>query len=380
MAYLQTAEGKFEYANESVFGRPDVRLSALSRKVVAADFNNDGRTDLAYALNQEDGRDVADASTVLARSAVMLSQADGKYRIDILGSPDWFHSVEAVRNPAGYSDVVFAGFSGRRSQAFRHANGTWVPMGDDYPAVSASTFRASADGKTIISDMGNLPTGNSASVIKHEFLGGAWTKTSEYFVEGFSIPFITYSKTPSTAFAVRVGTEVHVGAGYEESCFLRLDPATTVYVSKKNSQILPSGYQSGSVVTENIDEMVRTLDAFEFKGVLRPLPSIIDEEDRKAIFNDFRCVDVNADGYDDIVVSRLNSSEGVVVYLNNRQGRLVKMARSAYPGLSNEDAYRNSSGLYEDLTGDGIPDLLIWTLDASQPALLYRGARLMSQP
>jgi hypothetical protein len=373
MVFLQQHDGKFVFSNEQVFGKKEVRIQGNTRKAVSADFNNDGYPDLAYAVNREDGR-TGDGSVMAAQSVVMLSEGSGKYKVDALGTPDWFHSVDAIKNSEGYYDVIFAGFNGSVSQSFRNKDGKWMSLGNYYPDVSASTFRAISDGKTIITDMGNSHVGNSASIVKYSLDNQLWSKSDQYIVTGFLVPFVTYNTSLSQAFAVNVGNETHIGAGYEESCFLKLYPDTQVFIGKKNSEIVPS-YTQGRNVTHNINNQIITLDAFKFQDKIEKLPSIFENEDKKASFNDIKCKDVNNDGYDDLVVSKFGNNEGVIVYLNNKQGKLVKLDPSNFPKSYTDNPYQSSSGIYEDVNGDGIPDLLVWSIDGSKTPLMYKGIK-----
>jgi hypothetical protein len=64
-AYLNRQTG-FEPGNRTVFGRDSMSLGGASRKVSVADLNGDGRLDLAYAINREDGRPIGDNVGVAA--------------------------------------------------------------------------------------------------------------------------------------------------------------------------------------------------------------------------------------------------------------------------------------------------------------------------
>jgi hypothetical protein len=375
--FLQRPDGSFKYANEQIFGTANVRFYAASRKVIVSDFNNDGYPDLAYAVNREDGREVnSDTSSQFATSVVMLSQGNGKYKVDTLGTPNWFHSVEAVKTITG-NDVIFAGFSGPK-QAFRFMDGSWVAVSDQYPNVSASTFRARADGKTIITNTDNTYPGNPASLAKYELINGVWSKTSERLVTGTFVSYLGWNNSLGSVFATNVGTDLHVAAGYDESCFLKINPNETIFVGKYNAAVL-TNYVSGTTIVQNdtYNQTIVTLNSYKLDNLTNRLPSIIENEVTRVNFNYMNCSDVNADGYDDIVVYPLwqNMAESIIVYLNNKQGKLVKLDSSIFPAAQ----YNNTTSLYEDFDNDGVRDLLYWSVSNNNKPILFKGKKLLGQ-
>jgi len=374
--FLQKSNGTFEYANEQVFGTKSVRFYASSRKVVIADFNNDGYQDLAYAVNQEDGREVnQDSSSQFAKSVVVLSQANGKYTVDTLGTPNWFHSVEAIKTNTGF-DAVFAGFTGPK-QAFRFVNGAWLDVSDQYPNVSASTFRSSPDGKTVVTTTDNAYPGNSASLAKYELSNTGWSKTLEQLVNGSYIPYLGWNNSLSSVFAVAVDNKIHIAAGYDESCFLNLTPTNTVFVGKYSANVV-SNYVNGTTIAQRDFQNQNNLTLKSFKlADLTPMPSIIENEVTDTNYIYIKCSDINNDGYGDIVVypQWQNTQDSVIVYLNNKQGKLAKVDSSIFPVAP----YINTTSLYEDFDNDGIPDLLYWSVSANHKPLLYKGNKLLGQ-
>ncbi len=376
--YLQRESGAFELANIEVFGRSDVRLIAATRKVVVADFNADGYPDLAYAVNWEDGRAInGDVSTQYAQSAVVMSEGGGRYRIDKIGKPAWFHAVDAVRSPSGGWDVIFGSFGGPNAgpQAFRYGPQGWTAL-NDYPNVSGGTFRASEDGRSLLT--GGVDGYGTLDIVRFSLADGKWSRTGVALGSTmFTVPYRSHQGL-GTQTAVRDGSRIHVAAGYDESCLLKLTPDRSVYLMRYTAQLAPADYDGTSVLDANSMGYMSRLDAFDFEGALTRLPSIFVNEDLGANFLFFGCEDVNGDGFGDVVISTENNPGGTpTFYLNDRSGRLVRADASAYPKVP--DTYGRSRSIYEDFDGDGIRDLLLYPLSdppfGATPPLLYKGLR-----
>lgn len=369
MVFLQDENGKFVFANQEVFGSALIKLGSASRKVVVQDFNNDGYMDIAYAMNREDGRtSIVDVTTLYANIVVLLSKGKGKYSIDKVGNPGWFHAIDAVKNNQGSYDLVFAGFH-TSPQAFKYANG-WQEITEFYPRVSAGTFKGTSDGKTIITNLSN-----PASLDKFDLVQGKWVKTALSKVEGVYLTTEEYPGTVGLSYSRVVGDMVHVGAGYAESCYLKLHPTQTVFIGKYSfAGISKDKLNSG----ENINPTTasfqgyRMLHGYSLVNLER-INSFIENEVITANYNYFSCEDVNNDGYEDIVVHVLNSSdEGLIVYLNDKNGKLVKLNQNSLIKAPSE--FFNYTTLFVDLNNDGVRDILMWSIsNNSLDAHIYKG-------
>jgi hypothetical protein len=374
IVFIQRSNGKFEYANEEVFGTKDVRFQSATRKVSIADFNNDGYLDLAYATNMEDGRQVnTSGSTQYATPAIMLSTGNGKYKIDKIGEPGWYHSVDAVKNNSGGYDVLFSGF-GSSQPAFRYSNGSWQAV-TSYPKVSGGTFKFSPEGTIVVTSATPdwTQNHNPASMIKLELSNNSWVKTGESIIQGTYVPYVTWQNSLASVFATSTDNALHVSAGYDESCFLKLTPTETVYVARYSAEVLPPNYTGSTPAVQGSVPFISRFDTFKVNQSFEKMPSIITNEDLSAGFSFFSCKDVNNDGYEDIVVASLNKQGTPVFYINNKQGKLVKVDTTDFPKAP--DSYGTSTNLYEDLNNDGVPDLLIWSSFSSTPPRLHKGIK-----
>lgn len=378
--FLQNESGNFEYANEKVFGTRQVSFEGVSRKVTIADYNNDGYMDLAYAVNREDGRAALPDGSSDAHAIVVLSQGNGKYKVEKLGKLGYFHSVESVKNKYSAYDVIFTGFTLPNKQAFRFVNGVWIDVSNEYPNLSAATFRASSDGKTIITDKGNVS--NSVSLAKYELISDQWTKTAESNVNGTLVPLTSpWNGAFINSFSVTEGSTLHVGAAYDESCILNINPEEKVYVGKYNAIVI-SNYVQGTTVTATgpgDSNSLARLHSYRLSDLSNRNTSLIENEVTTATYSFISCKDINNDGYDDIVVYPLwaPNNQSVIIYLNNKRGRFVQFNPQWLPKTI--DGFMKTS-LYDDFNNDGIPDIVYYNLSGhGTPPMLYKGKKSLVQ-
>jgi hypothetical protein len=377
--FLQNESGKFEYANEQVFGTQQVSFGGVSRKVTIADYNNDGYMDLAYAINREDGRAALPDGSSDGAATVVLSQGNGKYKVEKLGMPGYFHSVESVKNKYSAYDVVFTSFSSPIKQAFRFVNSAWINVSNEYPDLSAATFRASSDGKTIITGMGHIS--NSVTLAKYELISDQWTKSAESSVSGTMVPLLSsWNGAFINAFSVIEGSKLHVGAAYDESCTLNLTPEEKVFIGKYNAVVIDD-YVEGTTVTASgpgDSTSLARLHAYRLSDLGNRNTSFIENEITSATFSFMSCKDINNDGYDDIVVYPLwaPNNQSVIIYLNNKRGRLVQFDSRWLP--KTYDSTMKTS-LYDDFNNDGIPDIIYYNLSGQGSVMLHKGKKILVQ-
>ena len=387
IALLRQPDGSYLYGNQQIFGRDDVDLGGASRKVVTADVNGDGYLDLAYAVNREDLRSTADPQKVTARPAVVLSNGNGTYRVDILGNSDWIHTLDVADNATGTADFVFQGFNNVGTQAFRYNGTLSTNVSASYPtSLSGLTFRffprsASGQGADTVAS-GNQGTPSTLDFFKR--LGAQWSVSST-FAWGNSpvrVPFVTYSNDNTTVNLVSNNGNRFVAAGFQETCLIKLSPSEAPkLIAQMNALVVPNSYSTTSGVS------LRETDLRQFNKLVmivnqNTVPEerrdFLSSEDTSVNYNKFECQDINGDGYDDISIYPFNSKSGLpILYLNSKNNAFIKVDTGQFP--TNLSFNVDSQSIFSDFDGDGVSDLLFhpqfFTSSRSIPLVLHKGAR-----
>ncbi len=386
VAQVSQPDGTYKVSNELIFGSKYYGLGGASRKYVRGDINGDGRDDFAFAMNWEDGRLAADPLTNSTESSVLMSQPDGGYRVQRLGSKNWNHAVDIVTNPDS-KDVVFAGFA-NGVQAFRYKNGQFTDVTSEYAnAYSgswATTFRAIPDTvsgiTTAIAGAANRQLPNSTTYALSEWgivfvkkTNSVWSLLADFWQKvDFTVKWISWQLTEGTSSVVTVDGNQYFGGAYSESCVMpplssggsRLLVAQMGASKSTTSQTLVAG----QTYSEREASPVSFYNFFEIDGAgsIKKIASPIVNEEIKSNFNFFDCKDINADGLPDLVsyaFTRPGFNERVAeggkptIYLNNGKGQLVRADISALP--TNNAGSELQSTLW-DVNGDGITDLILF--------------------
>lgn len=387
IALLRQPDGSYLYGNQQIFGRDDVDLGGASRKVVTADVNGDGYLDLAYAVNREDLRSTADPQKVTARPAVVLSNGNGTYRVDIQGNSDWIHTVDAADNATGTADFVFQGFNNVGAQAFRFNGTLSTNVSASYPAsLSGLTFRffpriASGQGADTVAS-GNQGTPSTLDFFKRS--GTQWS-VSTTFAWGNSpvrVPFVTYSNDNTTVNLVSNNGNRFIAAGFQETCLIKLNPSEAPkLIAQMNALVVPNSYSttSGLALRESdLPQFNKLVMIVNQNTVPEERRDFLSSEDTSINYNKFECQDINGDGYDDISIYPFNRKSGLpILYLNSKNNSFINVDTGQFP--TNLSFNVDSQSIFSDFDGDGVSDLLFhpqfFTSSRSIPLVLHKGAR-----
>lgn len=374
--YLNTPDG-FVHGNRKLFGRDAVSLGGASRKVSVADLNGDGRPDLAYAINREDGRPIGNDVAVAAAPSAIVTSMPGGYSVATVGVPDWFHAVDVFQSSGSKKLAVFAGFNPIGPQAFGDAAGVWNAASVPLPALSGLTFRFMRSSPSAERDdilvTGGLIDASGLDVFTRTDAG--WQRGA-----GYQPPFsrtvrvVSWNGDVSYVNRVDIGSDAYAAAGFDESCTMQRTPTSPeIFIGRLSANRLPGGY-SGELLRQTDLPTVYDLLAFEIRdGALHRVDLGLNEPVSQDFFNFFECADVNGDGYSDIVVSHQRASGAPDVYLNDSANGFRKVLKSAFPvsGLGG-----TPRSILEDLDGDDIPELITFTLFSSPQVIqVYRGLK-----
>ncbi|MDA7591187.1 VCBS repeat-containing protein, partial [Pseudomonadales bacterium] len=372
--YVQSETGGFEDKTQEILGEIKPSLGGASRHVVKGDFNNDGKEDLAYAINYEDARLVDDPADLSAQLAALLSTASG-YEIRFFGTPSWYHSLGVGADEEGRSFVTGNGFSGNfQAELWRfdesnnalavNADGLEVP-----PNAFEFLTQSTEVGTDLLLRNANYP--DMFGIYAYQRMDESWTLVDQINnpYEGLgSVSILGWNATGyGDASVVDINGYASLeggGSSYAESCSIRLRPDDKpVALFKVSSAYVPTFGEVDSITSEDT-VIFNSLVGFGFennkitKNILR-----IENEDPFINANFFDCADVDGDGYDDIAMYPYGQNP--LVYINDQKGKFYKLDAARIPSVKDPTnwyygEYGPLSSLLRDLTGDGVPDLLFW--------------------
>ena len=358
-----------------LLGNDIVDLGGASRNIEVSDLNRDGKLDVVFSINQEDGRIDPTNEYSDGQLAAMMSTSTG-YEIIKFGTPSFFHSLGIGKLANGHNFVTGNGFTGDIQAELFSFNSSNEPVLNESGAleIPSNAFRflnGNIDHSTQLVRNANYP--NMFGVTAYELIGNEWTKTGAIpnpYTKIGNIEFKGHNAPGfSTVDVIDIGGVPSIGQGgysYAESCTLQLYPeADEIAVLKLNSAKIPNfgnqeSYEQNDLINYNI------LMGFEIKNselVRHPLN--INNETIFTNYNFIDCLDIDGDSYQDIVAYTYSAIPSI--YINNQNGGFYLLNDLRIPDIQDPAIWPENSAaasfdeasILRDFTGDGIPDLLI---------------------
>lgn len=357
--YLQNEDRTFRVGNEELFDSVNADLGGnASRKQVLADFNGDGYMDIAYAMNREDGRpgNLNDDREFTWDSLplIVMSNSDGTYRIDeIEGYWNWYHAVTAVQNELGTHDLVLRSedINHNGGLGFRSINEQWEQV-EDYPPLGNWSLKSHEN---------ILFTANpELTLVVYRNNGSDWdTAASISYKDQFSeqeIQLQTWNGQMATQQYIDIFGKKRISTAFAESCILNNGE---LFLAQFDSRVLPDDWQSMEFVIEGDMALEKPFLLYEIEEdalVLRE--ELMPDQDADKHTYRFECDDKTGDGLDDVFA--INEDGTTTLYIQNGEGYFERFNGGLVP-LSNSYNSNQTRGIYIDLNGDGILDILSYS-------------------
>ena len=377
---------------------------AMAARVV--DFNADGRPDLLVALSQEDGRFSGNGSLTGAPQALWLSAGDGKYRWETYGDAAAWATVNTGRESSGRWFAMGGGSFTLPNDTFVFSGGLITRNSSLAPNVNATAFEFLAPTTTGTSDaLITVPTAQLMGLEAYVRTGtgsgsAAWSVAgtlSPLFPKAGSVQVSTASGALATADVLQSPRGYILGQGsgvaIRHSCQIRSQPSSAPLALFAVPHWRLANFTAGQTVSMN-DLTVGTLwvAATTTSGALTRVDlTVRDEEVDGVQVGEVECRDINADGYDDMVVYPLRQgtmNAAPVIYLNARDGTFFKSTFSQAIPMRPDRSVPAQTSVVADFDGDGVVDVVI--LPATPPTdrsasafqgtmKLFKGMRVLTR-
>lgn len=339
------ADGRFS-DRTAEFIEGDAILRSSFGAGFAEDINLDGRPDIVFATNQEDGRNEDLGAMMNAYPVVLLSQPSGKYRFVSFGRPAWNGSIPTVlRDGSGEKLVVLAN-EGWRAYALR--GGALVektlPTGQlDIGQLGGMFFRhfRAPDGTQYVVTTGAYPDVFSVRLYRLRpdlGLEPVSTAASGYQAVG-TANFTTWQGSVYPVNILSDGRDFFVGGGgygLDQACILKGEAGEAFRVLALGAIPRIIDHQPGRDPARVEERRVAFTYAFR-DGVLQAMPAPIEGLDATTNRWGTTCEDLNGDGFDDIWVTVLRDGFRdmfPLIYLNQRDGGFRRVADARYPPVT----------------------------------------------
>lgn len=378
IVFLQQKNGSFIDGTRSLFGVDYVDLGGIATRSVVNDFNKDGYPDIVFSISREDGRLPNDngATNINAQNIFITSNGSGGYNFIKQGQAAWNYGLVAADNELGGIDVISSPIGYNFVQEVWHYLSSWSLTGFyDWVEGAGTTFfkrKSSTQGSQIA--VTGLPYPNSGMALYYKE-NNSWVKKDELSNKTSMVLFGSWTGTLNYASMTTIdGKDYLPFSQLENMCEMKLkkDDPDSILLDLVWGAEIKDGYH-GQTIYENADYLQNKswLVAYNVtNGKLTRNSSFkLNNEIQSLAISDLKCKDVNGDGYDDILMTAYFGPP--LIYINDKTGTFNRIDPANVPSVGFYGS--GESYIYDDINGDGIPDIVRFPVTNTQGPNSDRG-------
>ena len=374
--FKQNTNGTFTEATNELTGKDLIGIKGVAWKPLVYDFSGDGYEEIIWPVQGEDGRA---QQPVYRQSVFLTSKNNGKYDASFKGSLiENAGQIALVDNNIGGKDVI------TNLNYWRFEN-TWKEY-SGYDWYRIGTVFMPKNDVDMQSNYAVRPWGLDLELYNRTNQTDTWSFSDRYSLSYRLIPFISWQKKVGQTYLVTMNGNDYIQPQYEIGCSLKLNPSEkAISFHLLNAGKLDKKYVEGSTYTEgkgSSPAMFYKAFSLYTGKLLEVAVNIPDWKGDTTAFS-MDCVDVNGDGYDDIVISSGGSGDAgkPYIYINDKKNGFKLIDRALIPAPPKH--FSGAASFVKDIDGDGISDLIYWPLNLdftnlkAVNFLLYKGIKAL---
>lgn len=378
VVFLQQNNGTFIDGTKTLFGVDYVDLGGIATRSVVSDFNKDGYPEIVFSVSREDGRLPNNdwASNINAQNVFITSNGRGGYDFIKQGQIAWhyglipadneFGDIDAISIPIGYSHI---------HEIWRYGVSWSIAGFYDWVEGAGTTFfkrKSSTQGsQTAVT---GLPHPDSGMALYYKE-NGTWVQKDALSNKTTPVLFGAWSGGLNYGTMTTVDGKDYIPfSQLENMCEIKLkkDDADSILLTVASGSEIKGGYH-GQTVYENGDYLQPRswLLAYNVTNgkLTRNTSFKINNELQNLGVSAMRCRDVDGDGYEDILMTAYFGPP--LIYINDKTGTFNRVDPANIPNVGYYIS--GESYIYDDINGDGIPDIVRFPVTNTQGPNSDRG-------
>lgn len=370
IALIQNSDGTYRDATLEVFGSDLPDIGGIASAHTTHDFNNDGYTDVVFAMNREDGRGGTGAmDNFKSQKMSLMSNGNGTYRFIAFGDPIWGMTISSRIYSSGTKDVIISGYHGTNT-GYRWVDNRWQEV-EGYGSWVDNPLFLKADPNLAIQNGRRDELGIALFAANN----ATWSKVSSFSFSGSTkwVNQISWTGASGKVPVITIGGEDYINPGFAGFCDINTGGSTKVAAFMAGT-IIVGGYRGGTLYeNEGADPVykykpINRILLFSVKGsaLIKDDVELDLSEDGTVPFKGIECNDLNSDGINDIHVTAARGWRAFVsggplptpiVFFGQNDGSFKRVRAGIFPRMPD-----GSAAVFADLNSDAVMDLIYWPL------------------